>query len=151
MSKVKVTADAAGNAIIVSKKNSEYGYIRVVQDRFLHDERGFVRNKPISALVVGLITVLRAMGWKAEQLIEGKVIFKESLIPFNEKEPERDYKIAGKTGIICVVDGQPIYRKTFYTTDPEVKDEKVEHTNGQEIIDAYAKLEENETMDLGKI
>ena len=31
-------------------------------------------------------------------LKSGKIIFKESLEPFNDNNPEKDYKIAGKTG-----------------------------------------------------
>lgn len=152
MSKVKVTADAAGNVIVPSKKNSEYGHIRVVQDRFIHDERGFMRRKTISALIVGLIVDLKARGWKKDQEIDGNIVFTESLEPFNTKEPARDYKIAGKTGIVCCQDGQPIYRKTFYTEDPKVGDVSVEHTNGEEIKAAYEKIEKDEKdVDLSKI
>lgn len=152
MSKVKVTADAAGNVIVPSKKNSEYGHIRVVQDRFVHDERGFMRRKTISALVVGLIVDLQARGWKKDQEIDGKIVFHESLEPFNTKEPQRDYKIAGKTGIVCCQDGQPIYRKTFYTEDPKVGDTSIEHTNGDAIKEAYAKIEaEEKDIEIDKI
>jgi hypothetical protein len=152
MSKVKVTADAAGNVIVPSKKNSEYGHIRVVQDRFVHDERGFMRRKTISALVVGLIVDLQARGWQKGQELDGKIVFHESLEPFNTKEPARDYKIAGKTGIVCCQDGQPIYRKTFYTENAGTVDVTVEHTNKEEIKEAYEKVEEKEeNLDLNNI
>lgn len=149
MSKVKVTPNGDGSFITVSKKNSEYGHIRVVQDRFLHDERGFVRRKPITALIVGTIADLKAR--LEDGNFGGKIIFKESLTPFNEKEPARDYKIAGKTGIVCVQDGNPIYRKTFYVEDVNISDESVAHTNGEEIKTAYAKIEKEEGVDLSKI
>ena len=75
---------------------------------------------------------------------------KDSLQPFNKKNPERDYKIAGKSGVVCCKEDQPIYRKNFYTLDPNASDIKLQHTNGEEIIAAYAAIkEEEETIDNG--
>jgi len=147
MSKVKVTADAAGNVIVPSKNNSAWGHIRVTQDRMIVDDNGFARKKTLSALIIGEIADLKSFGYKKDQEIEGTIIFKESLEPFNEKEPERDYKKAGKTGIVCCQDGQPIYRKNFYKQDSESMDVCVEHTNGEDIKVAYAALKEEEKVD----
>lgn len=155
MSKVIVTADAAGNVIVPSKNNPSWGHIRVTQDRMVVDDNGFARKKNLSALILGEISVLKAFGYKKDQEIAGKIIFKESLEPFNTADPERDYKKAGKTGIVCCQDGQPIYRKNFYKQDEESMDVCVEHTNGEDIKVAYAALKEaeekNETEDIGKI
>jgi hypothetical protein len=150
MSKVKVTADAAGNVIVRSKNNPDYGYIRVQQDRFMMDENGFMRRKTLSALVLGLVNDLQSTGWKAGDEIEGKVITKESLVPFNKQSPERDYKIAGNTGIVCCIEGEPIYRKNFYKTDGSAQDEWIRneegtiltHTNSDAIKAAYAEASE---------
>ena len=52
-SKVKVTADAAGNVIVQSVNNPEFGYIRVEQEKVLFSDSGFMERKVISALVHG--------------------------------------------------------------------------------------------------
>jgi hypothetical protein len=141
-SKVKVTADETGAVIIVSKNNPEWAHIRVEQSRIVIDDNGFARRKVISALVHGTVEDLKSFGWTKGKDLEGKVIFKESLEPFNVKEPERDYKVAGKTGIVCCQDGQPIYRKTFYTLNGSAEDISVAHTNIEDIRAAYASEKE---------
>jgi len=151
-SKVKVTADAVGNVVIPSKNNAEWGHIRVEQERIVIDERGFARKKRVSALIPGLIADLKSFGWKAGQELKGTIIFKEQLTPFNPRDPERDYKIAGRTGIVCCIYGEPVYRKTFYNTNPEAQDVQImdennnpiSHTNGEEIRIAYKQLTEQD-------
>ena len=137
-SKVKVTADETTGAVIVVSKNPEYGHIRLEQSRIVIDDSGFARRKTISALLHGTIEDLKSFGWAKNQELVGKIIFKESLEPFNSGQPERDYKIAGKTGIVCCQDGQPIYRKTFYTLNGSAEDVSVAHTNVEDIRAAYA-------------
>ena len=154
---VTVTADAAGNVVIPSKNNPEWGNIRIIQERIVVDNNGFARKKRISALIAGLVIELKSFGWSANQEIEGKIIFKEQLTPFNPKDPERDYKYGGKTGVICTIEGSPIYRKTFYVTDGSAVDvpvrneagEVIGHDNGDEIRAAYLKLAEEETSKEG--
>lgn len=138
-SKVKVTADGTGNVVILSKNNPEWAHIRVEQNRIVVDDNGFARRKTISALVHGTVEDLKSFDWKKDQELPGKIIFKESLEPFNVSDADRDYKIAGKTGIVCCQDGQPIYRKTFYTTNMTTEDISVPHDNGDAIKEAYAK------------
>lgn len=155
---VKVTADAAGNVIVPSKKNPEYGHIRVEQERMVLDDSGFSRRKVVSALMPGTISDLKGWGWSKDQMVDGCVYFKESLTPFNPKDPERDYKVAGKTGVICEIDGKPIYRKTFYSKNPDMNDVYIldqegyilSHTNGEEIRAAYAALKEQEKENADK-
>lgn len=144
-SKVRVNADAAGNVIVPSKNNPGYGHIRVEQIRMIIDERGFARKKTVSALIPGTIEDLKAFGWVAGSEVEGKIVVKERLTPFNTSEPERDYKVAGETGIVCCQDGQPIYRKAFYTLNMNAYDETVEHTNGEDIKAAYAEIVEKKS------
>jgi hypothetical protein len=147
-SKVIVTADAAGNVVVPSSNNSEWGHIRVTQKRVVIDERGFARPKTASALIAGLVKDLKDFGWKAGQELDGTIYYKEQLEPFNKKEPKRDMKVAGKTGIPCCIDGQVIYRKGFYTTNPNqddvfIIDEYgciVSHDNGDAIREAYRNL-----------
>ena len=92
---VVVTGDAAGNVIMTSKNNPEYGFIRVEQSRMLVDDRGWARKKTVSALIPGKVEDLKGFDWSAGEIVEGKVTVTESLTPFNEQEPSRDLKIAG--------------------------------------------------------
>jgi len=151
MKKVKVTANAEGKVVIVSENNTEFGYIRVVQTREIFDEAtGFVKPKEVGALVLGEVKDLNGLGWKSGQDLDGKIIVKEQFTPFNKKNPERDYKIAGETGIVCCVDGSPIYRRTVYTPNLKAEDTIVQHTNVEEIHVAFeaAKLEASKNPDL---
>ena len=136
--KVKVGSDPTGNVVVKSKNNPEYGYIRVEQNRMVVDGKGFARMLPLSALIPGKVKDLAAFGWEAGQEVEGRVVVKESLQPFNRKSPERDYKVAGRSGIVCTVDGAPIYRKHIYVLAGNADDTSVEHTNGDDITAAYA-------------
>lgn len=138
---VKVTANEAGSPIVVSEMNPEYAHIRVIQERVVFDERGWARKKVLSALIPGTVEDLKSLGWSKDQEVAGKIIVKESLNPFNLKDPTRDYKVAGKTGIICSQNGKPVYRKTFFTTSAVAEDIIVPHTNGDDIKIAYAALE----------
>jgi hypothetical protein len=138
-SKVKVVADAATNAVIVtSTNNSEYGYVRLEQSRTVIDDNGFLRIKPVSTLIHGTVTELKAAGFYAGQELPGNLIIKESLEPFNAKNPERDLKIAGDTGIICSVEGQPIYRKTIYSAASNAEDTLIKHDNVEQLRNAFA-------------
>ena len=112
-----------------------------MQERMIADDRGWIRKKVLTALAPGTIEDLKALDWKAGQEVIGKVVVKESLEPFNPKDPERDLKIAGETGVVCTKDNQPIYRKTFFSFNPATQDELVPHTNKEEIKKAYEALE----------
>lgn len=136
-SKVKVLADENG-VVINQSANPDYGYIRVEQAKTIIDDNGFLRRKNVSAVVPGLISDLQANGYYAGQEIPGNVVIVESLEPFNKKNPERDYKIAGDTGIICKLEGSPIFRKTVYTLAANAEDTLVKHDNVAELRAAYA-------------
>ena len=142
-SRVKVTADKAGNVIVRSQNNADFGHIRVEQTRMVVEENGFARKKTLSALIPGTIVDLKGFGWEAGQEVEGKIIVKESLTPFNKRDPERDFKIAGKSGVICSVNEDPIYRKHFYTLSSTSDDVLVAHDNEEEIKAAYAEQDDS--------
>jgi hypothetical protein len=136
-SRVKVTANDKGQVVVPSENNSEYGHIRVTQDVVSIDERtGFVRKKMVSALIPGLVEDLKSFGWVNGQTINGKIVVRESLEAFNPNDPERDLKYAGDTGVICTLEGQPIFRKSFYTLNENAQDEKIQHDNTAEILAA---------------
>jgi hypothetical protein len=138
-SKVVIVADATTGAVIhVSANNPDYGYVRLQQVRTVVDDNGFLRRQVMSALIQAPVGILQEMGYHAGQILDGKIIIKESLTPFNKKNPERDLKVAGKTGIVCTVEGQPIYRKTVYNTSSNAADLTIQHDNIEELRNAYA-------------
>jgi hypothetical protein len=139
-SKVKVVADATTGAVIVQSENNPlYGYIRLEQTRVMIDDNGFVKPKNISALLQGEVENLKSLNLYAGQELPGNILIFESLEPFNKKNPERDLKIAGETGIVCTKEGQPIYRKTRYSANPNETDgETIKHDNVDQLRAAYA-------------
>jgi|TARA_B110000967_G_C18897627_1_gene571935 hypothetical protein len=130
---VNIQADDMGNVVRLSKNNSDYGFIRLTQDRVIINSNNFVNNKQVSTLIAGKVEDLQALNLKAKSTMPGKIIVKEQLLPFNEVNPDITLKYAGTTGIICCVDGQPIYRKTFFVSDTDAQDILLAHTNGDDI------------------
>lgn len=140
-SKVVVKSDeTTGSVINVSTKNSLYGFIKVEQIKTIIDDNGFLTAKPISALIIGSILDLQLTGFHAGQKLDGKIVIEESLTPFNEKNAEREIKIAGDTGILCTVEGQPIYRRTRFSYNANIPDVFVKHDNIEELRAAYSPL-----------
>lgn len=137
-SKVIVSADANGNVITQSSGNPEYGFIRLQQQRVTFTDTGWVQAKNYSTLLHGRMEELESLGMEANQELPGKILVKEQTEPFNQNDPDRDLKYAGNTGIICCVDGEPIYRKTFYVASGQGQDVFVAHTNGDAIREANA-------------
>jgi hypothetical protein len=86
---------------------------------------------------------MKAMNFFADKELPGTVLIKESLVPFNAKDPERDLKVAGSTGIVCTLDGLPIYRKTYYSIKSNVEDIFVQHDNKEEIKAAFSNASAN--------
>lgn len=141
---VKVTAGEGGAVIIQSTKNTDFGYIRVEQNRTAIGTDGWVDTKVLSALIRGTIKNLRALNFTEGQVLPGKIRIVEQLEPFNHANPEKDYKIAGQTGIICSYEGQPIYRNSFYSDDPSSLDTLVKHDNADTIKAKLASLKNGE-------
>ena len=143
-SKVTVVADATTKAVIVqSENNPEYGYVRLEQPRTIIDDNGFLRSKKISTLVHGTVAELQAAGFYDGQELPGKIIIVESMTPFNKKDPSRDLKVAGGTGIVCTIEGAPIYRKTIYSIASNSEDTLIKHDNVDQLRAAYAKTSTN--------
>lgn len=137
-SKVVVIADETTGAVVnVSENNPEYGFVKVQQVKSIIDENGFLRRKPISALIPGLVADLKSMNLRPNQEISGRIVIEESLAPFNEKTPERDLKVAGETGIVCRVGGMPIYRRTKFSFNSNAEDTLIKHDNVEELRAAY--------------
>ena len=136
--KVQIIPDELGNVIRVSQNNADYGHLRLEQQRVIFGNTGWVNKKTVSTLLHGKVEDLRDMGLQNMTELPGKIIINESLEPFNTNDPDRDLKVAGKTGIICCQDGQPIYRKTMYVSDVNAEDTLVAHNNGDAIREANA-------------
>lgn len=135
--KVKVIGDETGNVINQSVNNPEYGYVRVEQIKTVFDENSFLRRKSVSALIHGYMEDLKAEGYFAGQELPGKVVVIESIKPFSEKNPSQGLKHAGNTGIVCTIEGLPIYRKTIYSDNSSTEDVLVKHDNIDVIRNAF--------------
>lgn len=136
--KVTVTADNNGNVIGISQNNPEYGYIRVEQTAPMVTDKGWLKISKRSSLIKGKVEDLQLLNYVQGQHLPGTIVVKESLVPFNAENPDRDLKLAGDTGVVCRIDDQPIYRQTFYTTNPNSYDELITHDNTEEIKQVQA-------------
>ena len=144
-SKVTIVPDDTGGTIHQSQNNPKYGYVKLMQIRNVIDEdSGFLRRQEISTLLHGEIDHLQLMSYKAGQELQGNIIIKESMEPFNKKFPDYDIKRAGKTGIVCTLDGSPIYRKTVYSTKPDAIDVRIDHDEDckEKLREAYRAQQE---------
>ena len=136
--KVKVVANATTGAVVnVSESNPDYGYIRLEQTKAIVDDNGFFKPRTISTLLQGNFNELTGMAFFNGQELPGKIQIKESLEAFNTRNPERDLKKAGDTGIICTQAGAPIYRKTVYDMTGSKADKYEAHDNIEELRAAY--------------
>jgi len=156
-SKVVVLSDGVtGSVINISENNSDYGYVRVQQVRTVVDDNGFLRRKSVYALLPVLMNELQESGFYAGQQLDGKIVIEEALEPFNTKDPGRDIKVAGDTGIMCTVMGLPIYRRTKFTFNTSTNDVLVKHDNIEELKGAFnnpvknvvSKMKPSETFDI---
>lgn len=138
-STVKIVADATTGAVVrVSETNPEFSSVRLEQVRTVIGNNNFIERKVVSTLLQGATADLTAMGFYAGQELPGTIVIEESLTPFNKKTPERDLKVAGETGIICTVGGQPIYRRAVYSTASNAQDTLIKHDNVEQLRSAYA-------------
>jgi hypothetical protein len=145
-SKVRVTALKDGS-VVNANANGNLGYVRVEQDRFFCNKKGFLKRGTVSALLLGEFETLKSMGFFDGQELQGKIVVKESLEAFNLQNPDKDYKYAGDTNVVCCQDGQPIYRRAFYNMDGSDTDEFVAHNNFDAIRNAVSHLTEKEQED----
>ena len=115
---VTIVPDEQGNAIRVSKTNAEYAHIRLVQQKVFFNTQGWVDNKSRSTLVHGKLEDLKAMGFEPGQELSGNIVIREQTEPFNSSNPDRDLKVAGDTGIVCVgVNPETGEEKMFFPLD----------------------------------
>ena len=138
-STVKVVADATTGAVVkISDNNPDFASVRLEQVRTVIGNNNFIERKVVSTLLQGDTADLTAMGFYAGQELPGTIVIEESMTPFNKKTPERDLKVAGETGIVCTVGGQPIYRRAVYSTAANAQDTLIKHDNVEQLRSAYA-------------
>ena len=137
-SKVTVAGDSATQSVIViSDNNPEFGYVKLEQTRSVIDDNNFLKRKVISTLVHSTVEELEQMNFYMGQELPGNILIKESLEPFSSKNPERDLKVAGDTGIVCRFEGNPIFRRTYYSVSSNAEDTFIQHDNVAELRAAY--------------
>ena len=135
-SKVTVSSNKEG-AVIILTKNPDIGYIILKQTRITFKNTGWLKKQKLQTLVLGEVEELKDLNWFNGMELPGNILIKEQFEPFNNDDPDRDYKIAGLTGIICCQDGQPIYRKCYYEPSLEINDVEIQHDNGEVIRDKF--------------
>jgi len=134
--KVTIEPDESGSIIRISINNPEFGYVRVTQESVSFTANGWVKKAARGALIHGTVEDLKSIGIAKLKTLPGKIYILESTDPFNTKDPDRDLKIAGDTGVVCCSHGEPIYRKSFYDASGLLDDSLVPHTNGEDIKEA---------------
>ena len=120
---VKVTADKNGN-IIVQHKNPLNGYIRLTQEVLELSNTGWLDRKTRTAFIKGQVTDLVLLHYTAGKELQGNIVIKESLCPFNSHNPKYHLKINPTTGeVLTTPNGENIYRDMFW--DPTGKKDDI--------------------------
>lgn len=130
---VTIVPNETGAKIRISKNNSDYGHVLLKQEKTIIGSNGWVKTTRLHALLHGEVEDLQTIGIKKMDFLPGQIVVKESTTPFNEKNPDMDLKYAGKTGIVCCRDGEPIYRRALYDASMTEVDEFIAHTNSEDI------------------
>jgi len=134
-SKVKVVA-RNGQVVVPGENNPEFASIRVEQTRVMFVDN-WIKKRKLSALIQGPTEDLSSLGFVNGMDLPGNIYIKESITPFRATNSEQDLKYAGKTGVICMQNEDPIYRVTVYNSNSD-EDVLVKHTNSVEIANAQS-------------
>lgn len=138
---VVVMGNEEGKVVTVSENNPEQGSIWLTQTTYTIDPiTSFVNKKTRHAWIRTSVVDLLEMGYQVGEELPGNIVRLESLKPFstNPEYADRDIKIAGDTGVVCKLGGQPIYSIARYVPDESVKDDLLDHDNTAEIKAAQA-------------
>ena len=135
MSKVTVIETANGSAINVNPNNPEFGYIRVGQTLSKFNQDGWLQSENRYFLLKGKIEELQNSGIQSGHTLPGKLVRQESLEPFDAYSSP---KVAGDSGVICTVNGQPIYSRVVYDATGTMQDALIAHDNKEEIVAALS-------------
>lgn len=134
---VTVLTNREGEVVSVSQKNNTYGWVMVESIQPTFNEQGFMRLGKRVAFIAGTVSDLRAFNLSDGQELPGQIVIREQIEPLDATNPEAGMKYpnsaAKEAELVCVVDGEPVYRKVFYTPDMTKQDILVQHDNGDEI------------------
>lgn len=113
----------SGLVITPSKNNPEWGTIRVEQTSFTMTN-GILNKSTRVAFLRGKIADFKALDLKAEKAypIHGKLAVRESFEPFYEGQAS---KVNPKTSEEITVNGLPVYRETYFTSNMDEADELI--------------------------
>lgn len=143
---VKVKANEDGSLITVSGNNTEYGWIRLEQERFVLGS--WAQNKTVSALMMGTVEnlelIVNSLNLKDGSTVPGQIVTKMSHEPFY---PGQGMHCYGDSGIPCLKDGQPIYRQTMYTQDLTETDELIAWNNQEDYRAHIAETKQNNVIE----
>jgi hypothetical protein len=129
-----VTVRKNEDGTFISKtKNPEIGFV-IYEQKAVELRNGWYADKSLSALVLGPLALLESMD-HSKPLV-GKIIVREQLEPFNEKDLTYKLKYAGDSGIVCMQGDSAIYRTTEFTADLNAQSTYIQHTNGVDIREA---------------
>ena len=147
---VKITANKERFVVIPSENNPEFGYIRVEQ-RIMEFTNNWLTPKTRSAIISGKVTDLQSMGYKAGDVLPGRIQIIETLDAPDVPNPERFIKRSGTNGIPCTLNGDTIFRISQYDPKGESVDTFIQHNNVDEIKEFQVKQKNVvETANLGK-
>lgn len=114
---VRILGDSEGRIIKVSDRNPRYGSIKISQRRPVMSLKGgnFINYKEITAFISGSVENLEEhvelAGWTVDKTIPGNIYIIESFSPFY---PNQNPKINPETREVILVDGNQVYRQSFY-------------------------------------
>ena len=135
MNAVKIIANEDGQIVNVNSNSPEYGYVRIGQTISKFNPDGWISTEERYFLLKGKLEALQNSGLDSNSVLPGKLIRQESLEPFDDYSQP---KVAGSSGVVCKVNGQPIYSRVVWDQTGTAHDVLIAHDNKEEIIASLA-------------
>ncbi len=102
-----VTVRKNEDGTFISKtKNKDIGFV-IYEQKAVELRNGWYADKSLSALVLGPIALLESMDHSKP--LTGKIIVREQLEPFNDKDLTYKLKYAGDSKVVCMKGDKPIF------------------------------------------
>ena len=135
MNAVKIIANEDGQIVNVNSNSPEYGYVRIGQTISKFNPDGWISTEERYFLLKGKLEALQNSGLDSNSVLPGKLIRQESLEPFDDYSQP---KVAGTSGVVCKLNGQPIYSRVVWDQTGTAHDVLIAHDNKEEIIASLA-------------
>jgi hypothetical protein len=110
---VKIVANPETGLVITPSKNPEWGVIRVDSEQKSFANGIFSTGRRV-AFIRGKIEDLEGAGFKAGQVLPGKIVKHESFVPHYEGQVA---KTNPQTGTVVLTNGLPTYLKFDFVED----------------------------------